>query len=300
MSTIKNVAIYGAAGSLGEHVLKALIDSKKFNISILTRPTSKSTFPSSVKVIKVDISSLSDLTSALKGQDAVVSTVGSMGALSQITLIDAAVVAGVKRFLPSEFGCDLDDPPTSKLPVFGYKIQVLNYIKEQAAKHPEFTYTLIRNNAFLDWGLDHDFIFQPKSANPRIFDGGGRPFTVTSLPTVAKSVVGALSKPEETKNRAVFIQDMVTTQERMLAIAKKLAPERKWEPKHETIDAVHKAADEQMAKGNMGAILEYLYPACMGDRYHNVFEQNDNELLGIKGDKTDKDIEAIMKPLLVK
>lgn len=298
MSTIRNVAIYGAAGEVGEHVLQALIDSKKFNISILTRPTSKSTFPSSVNVMKVDISSVSDLTSALTGQDAVVSTVGSMGVLSQTTVIDAAVAAGVKRFLPSEFGCDLDDAPTSKLPVFGYKIEILKHIKEQAAKHPEFTYTFIRNNAFLDWGLDHDFLFQPKSANPRIFDGGDRPFAVTSLPTVGQSVLGVLSKPAETKNRVVFIQDMITTQNRMLAIAKGLAPERKWEPKHETLDAVHKAADEQLAKGNMGAIMEYLYLACMGEGYHCVYEQNDNELLGIKGDKTDKDIEAIMKPLM--
>ena len=213
-------------------------------------------------------------------------------------LIDAAIAAGVKRFIPSEFGCDLDDPLTAKLPVFAYKIAVMNRIKEEVAKHPEFSYTFIRNNAFLDWGLENQFIFQPNSANPRIFDGGDRAFSVVTLPTVAQAVIGVLSKPDETKNRVLFIQDMVTTQNRFLAIAKKLAPERKWEPQYESLEDVYKNADEEMAKGNMMAIMQYLYLACMGEGYHIEYTENDNQLLGIEGDKTGRDIEEIMKPLM--
>jgi len=39
------------------------------------------------------------------------------------------------------------------------------------------------------------------------------------------AVVGVLSSFEETRNRAVYVQDMVTYQNRILAIAMRLKPE---------------------------------------------------------------------------
>jgi len=301
MSTIKNIAIIGAAGSLGKSVLKALIDSHKFNITILTRPNSKSTFltSESVKVVPVDLDSIAALTTAFKGQDAVVSTVGNTGFQSQNLYIDASVAAGVKRFIPSEFGCDLDNPQVAKLPIFGYKVAVKKHLEEQAAAYPGFSYTNIRNNVFLDWGLQNNVLFQPKSSHPRIFDGGDIPFNATTLETVANAVLGVLSHPEETKNRAVYIRDIMMTQNQILGIAKKLAPERKWEPSYESTQEVSKAADEMLAKGDYSAIKEYLYAAAFGKGYGGDYERTDNWLLGIKGNKTDKDIEVILKPLLV-
>ena len=44
------------------------------------------------------------LTSAMKGQDVVVLTIGSAALAAQTTAIDAAIKAGVKRIIPSEFG----------------------------------------------------------------------------------------------------------------------------------------------------------------------------------------------------
>ena len=44
------------------------------------------------------------------GIDAIVSVVGSLALPSQLNYIDAAVEAGVERFIPSEFGCDTQAP----------------------------------------------------------------------------------------------------------------------------------------------------------------------------------------------
>jgi hypothetical protein len=44
------------------------------------------------------------------GVDAIVSVVGSLALPSQLSYIDAAIKAGVKRFIPSEFGCDTQAP----------------------------------------------------------------------------------------------------------------------------------------------------------------------------------------------
>jgi uncharacterized protein YbjT (DUF2867 family) len=53
----------------------AIIKSGHFNVTVLTRTGSTSTFPSSVKVTAVDYNDLVSLTEALRGIDAVVSTV---------------------------------------------------------------------------------------------------------------------------------------------------------------------------------------------------------------------------------
>ena len=54
------------------------------------------------------------------GVDAVVSVLGAPALTTQKAFIDAAAEAGVKRFLPSEFGCDTQAPYLYILPVFAF------------------------------------------------------------------------------------------------------------------------------------------------------------------------------------
>lgn len=300
MTTIKNVAVVGAAGALGTPVLKALVDSGKFNVTVLTRSSTKATFPASVKVSQVDFESLESLTNALKGQDAVVSTVGTAGLQGQTLVIDAAVAAGVKRFLPSEFGSDLSNPKTAAFPVYGFKLAVIQHLEAAAKAHPEFTYTLVRNGAFLDWGLEQSFLLDWKSGKPAIWDGGDRLFSATSLASVGQAVVGTLTHFEETKNRPVYVQDLVTSQNKLLALARKVAPQLKLEPVPSSTTELKAASDARVAKGEFTpeVLIPYIFVSIFGDGYGGKMEKTDNEILGVPGNKTDADIEAILKSLL--
>ncbi|EHL00440.1 putative Isoflavone reductase like protein IRL [Glarea lozoyensis 74030] len=47
---------------------------------------------------------MTSLIEAFKGHDAVVSALGAGGLDNEIRMIDAAVTAGVKHFIPSQFG----------------------------------------------------------------------------------------------------------------------------------------------------------------------------------------------------
>lgn len=285
---------------MGKPILEAIIDAGTFNVSVLTRESSKSTFPSSIKVIKADLASVESLTKALNGQDAVVSAVGTEGLLGQKVLIDGAIAAGVKLFIPSEFGSDLGNPKTAALPVFGYKIPVNAHLEEKVKTNPDFSYTQVRNSAFLDWGLEHGFVFDWRNNSPKIFDGGDRPFSLTTLTSVASAVVGVLNHPAETKNRAVYVRDIITTQNKILEIAKKLTPGEKWEPVQVKLSDVEKASYEGLAKGDysMNTMAGFLFMSILGEGYGGLFEKVDNELLGVPGNKTEADIEVILKPLL--
>ena len=144
MSSIKTVAVAGA-GSLGKVVVEELV-AGGFSVTALTRSDSKDV-PSGVKTQQVDYSNPESLEKALQGQDAVVSTITTAGAEAQASLMDAAIAAGTKRFIPSEFGCDLSNPKARALPAYKNKVQIEEDL-EKKTKGTGTTYTFIFNNAF--------------------------------------------------------------------------------------------------------------------------------------------------------
>ena len=79
----------------------------------------------------------------LTGWDAVISAVGLPMVKMQLQMIDAAVEAGVKRFLPSEFGFDLTIPSNRQEKVYVGKIAIADKLEEVSKKYSGFTYTII-------------------------------------------------------------------------------------------------------------------------------------------------------------
>jgi hypothetical protein len=224
-----------------------------------------------------------------------------MGPEIQKRLVEASVAAGVKRFLPGEFGSVMNDA-TSKLPVFGSKVEVEQQL-EAYARDAKITYTYLFNGAFLDWGLKTGFIFNMAQYKPEIYDGGDNLFSTTTTETVGKAVCAILAHYEETKNRAVFIQDTLITQNKLLAIAKKLTPGKIWETVHMDTAEMKAHSDDNVSKGifDLNTMYAYLYVANFGKEkaYGAHFQKLDNKLLGIK-EKTEEEIEAIVKTYLPK
>lgn len=298
MSIIKNVAIVGASGAVGKPALAALVASGLFNVTILRRQGSSSTYPSNVKQVDVDYESVASLTAALKGQDALVSTVGTLQIDSQRTVIDAAIAAGVKRIIPSEFGSNLDVPKTRALPVFQAKVAIQDYLKEKA-KAGEITYTFVYNAGFLDWGIQQDFLLNTKGGKVMIIEDGNLTFSSTTLASVADSIVGILKHPEETKNRPVYIEDIKVSQNKFVEYAQKAQPGKTFDFQYVKLDDLTKKADERLAQGlyDMETFAPYLFRAVMDPECGGAFEKTDNELLGVKGVTEDDVVEIYRKHL---
>lgn len=294
MSSIKKVAIVGASGSLGSIVFEKLKAAGTFDIIILRRPGSKAEFPAGSHIIDVEFDTAS-LTKALQGVDAVVSTVGTSSIAPQRILIDAAINAGVKRILPSEFGCDLDNLHARELPVFMHKVDIQDYLIEKA-KNDEISYTFVYNASFLDWGIQYDFLLKTSDYKPIIIDEGNHVFTSTTMSTVGDSVVGILNHPEETKNRPVYIEDIKITQNILFDLAKKVAPEKPWQPEYVKLEDLVAHSNERLVQGllDMETFGPYLLQSIMAPGYGGDFAKTDNELLGLKR-KTEEDIIKILK-----
>ncbi|KAH7136944.1 hypothetical protein B0J13DRAFT_506722 [Dactylonectria estremocensis] len=284
MAAIKKVAIAGATGNLGPAILTALRESKLFEVTVLTRKESNHEFPADVKVQAVDYTSEASLVDALQGQDGLVSTLSSIGVDNQKTLIDAAIAAGVQRFIPSEFGSNLLNAKVAKIPIFAPKLQIQEYLKEQATKTPSFSYTLVFPGAFLDWGLAAGLLVDVKNKSATLRDGGDVLFSVSRLSSIGQAVVGIFSHLQETANRAVHIKDIDTTQNQLISLAKEIDPSGEWKIEHANTETEEKEAYEGLAKGqaDVGVILKFLFRAVYGEGYGGKIEKDDNELLGVE------------------
>ena len=111
------------------NVLQALV-SEGASVVVVRRPESSAkSAPAGAKVISVSLTDVPALGAALKEEkiEVVVSTVGTPGLPNQRLLGDAAKLAGVKLFVPSEFGFATYGQTEGEL---GLKARFGEYLKE--------------------------------------------------------------------------------------------------------------------------------------------------------------------------
>ncbi|KAI1347844.1 NAD(P)-binding protein [Xylaria sp. FL0043] len=297
MSTLTKVAIAGSTGNLGQAILKQVVEAG-FDVTVLTRSHSTHSFPQSVKVAEVDYESLDSLTNVLRGQDAVISTIATAALDRQLLLVEAAAKAGVKRFLPSEFGSDTLHPKTSQLPCYVDKIAVQNALKKEA-QASGMTYTFVINGPFFDWGLRVGFIADVKRRTVPFWDGGDRVFSTTTLATIGRAVVGVLKHPEETKNRAVYVQEAAVSSKQILEIGKRATGSDDWKATPASLDDFVKKGWEELEKPQPDPakfVMNFITASIWGREYGGKFEKLDNELLGIE-EMDEEGIECLIKQL---
>ncbi|KAF2790162.1 NAD(P)-binding protein [Melanomma pulvis-pyrius CBS 109.77] len=219
---LKNIIIAGATGRVGAPILASLLAEPTFNITILTRANSTAVFPPNISLIRVsDDFTLAELTNAFNGQDAAVIATSATPATNSnlpFRFIDAAVAAGVKRFIPSEFGLDNLDPQGRKMsPVYDAKGKMLEYlIKKCEESEGKLTWTSVCCGSWADWALNpptsggfYNISIPTRSAT--IYDSGTTSFSMTTLSNIGIAVSRILLTPSATANQQVFLSDFVST-----------------------------------------------------------------------------------------
>ncbi|TFB07534.1 Isoflavone reductase [Trichoderma ghanense] len=303
-ATPVQVAIAGATGAVGIPVVTELLKAGHL-VTALSRSASNcsSKLPKHphLSIVEVDYDSVASLTAALQGHAVVIAALPVATPIgSQDKLIDAAVAAGVTRFFPAEFGTDTDNEKCMKLPVFANKMQALAYLKDKVARHPSFSYTALCTGSFLDWGLAAGFLVHPKTHTATIYDDGNLPFSTTTLSTISKAVVSIISRPEETKNRHVYIHDAVVTQNKLIELAKKIDGQD-WQLTYVDSAVVCAEAHLEFQKPNADitkGLMPLLHISVLGKGYGGDFSGRlDNELLGIK-EMSDEELENVIAKFL--
>ena len=250
----------------------------------------------------MDYQSVSTLTAALQGQDAVISTL-PVHTVSERPLIDAAIAAGVKRFLPSEFGCDSGNPKAAALPWFHVKLDGVNYLLEKAPGI-QMTYTRVVTGGFLDWCLAAGLFADAKSRQVERIDGGDRPTSTTTLAGIGQAIVGVLKHPNETENKIVRVQSAVVTQNKIMRIMDKVAPGPQWDIQEADSAELEKIGRAELQKEDGNKLLggyNLIKRALWGDGYGGEFPQDelDNELLGVHS-MSEQELEDLVSDIVKK
>lgn len=232
----KSVLLVGANGTLGAKILDSLVAAKSFKLSALKRAGSKSTiaYPADqVQVIEVDNDlSYEGLKKAFTGQEVVIVSFRLRDLDQHLRIAEAASAAGVKHFMPADFGSiDADNPRARELiPLYRWKRAVRIKAQELADKNPDFAWTGIVCGHFFDWGVKEGFLHAYLDTKKiDVIDGGDIKASVATLPRVGEAVVRILNLgvTEVTKNKTLFIQSFCITQNELLQSLEK-ATRAKW------------------------------------------------------------------------
>lgn len=254
-----------------------------FAVTALTRNAQNASLPLGAQLAEVDYESLESLTQAFKGHDVVVSTLGPELLAVQHRLIDAAIAAGVPRFVPSEFGSDTANERARALPLYAPKVQTDDYLKSKA-QEGALTYTTIRCGPFLDWCIMVGFFLNPRDCTIELADGGDRPFSTTTLDSTGKALANALKQPALSENRAFYVQDALLTQNQLLTLGRQLKQDKEWTVTHVDTAKLEQEARDSFSKGDYGfpAVIKFLRRAVFAEGFGGAFPKTDNEALQIE------------------
>ncbi|KZP32595.1 NAD(P)-binding protein [Athelia psychrophila] len=197
----KNIAVVGA-GNLGAPIAKALL-AKGAKVIVISRvgSTSAKDLPADIKVVSVSLTDVPALAATFKEHniEVVVSTGHNDALLQQHLLGDAAKQAGVKLFVPAEFGTSTLGLTDREGPL-GLKAKFAEHLEEIGLPSTRvFTGNFI---TFIPWFLDIS------SGKIRIFGKGDKKATYTHIPDIAGFVAYVLThlSPAELENKIFRIQ----------------------------------------------------------------------------------------------
>lgn len=244
--------------------------------------------------MEVDYSSVDSLAKAFHGQDVVISTVDAEAVSAQKIVIDACIQAGVRRYIPSDWGALSTDLKAQELPPHAPWVEIQKYLKAKAQSR-QLEYTIFATGPFLDWIILSSFAFDYANRIAKLYDDGNHPFSTTSVASIGRAVAGALKNAEATKNRVVHIHDIVVTQAKLVALAKKYSPQAaKW-----TESSVDSQAELQKLLGSLEKdgmdvpkLIATITVAIQCGKYEAEYKIVDNELVGL-GFMTEEDLDAL-------
>ncbi|EJD07569.1 NAD-binding protein [Fomitiporia mediterranea MF3/22] len=193
MSGYKTFAVAGA-GNLGKLVVEELLKKKTngvvSSVAFLTRKSDEHNdlVEKGAKRVVVDYSSQSSIQSALSGIDVVISTL--VVADVQEGLAIGAKEAGVKLFVPSEFGNPIDGPTEL---IWGQKAA----LKKKLEDEMNLPYAVFYNGPWADYMFQRDFAvasgFDFVNGKMVVPGSGLADITWTTIPDVARFVAHVLT-----------------------------------------------------------------------------------------------------------
>ncbi|KAI0302960.1 NAD-P-binding protein [Russula brevipes] len=202
MPGYKNFAIVGA-GTTGSFVVRQFLEDKAAGIVnqvvVLTREGSKKTIDGDATVIPVDYSNKESIMRALTDIDVVISTIASSALDLQIGIAEAAKEAGVRLFIPSEFGGSTEGKTEG---MFGRKARIHSQLKAVG-----IPYALFFTGPYADFLWAQFVSLDVTRGKVSVGGDGNKQVSFTSRSDIARYLSYVLTHlpPEQLENRTFTI-----------------------------------------------------------------------------------------------
>ncbi|KAJ6570212.1 hypothetical protein DFH09DRAFT_917274 [Mycena vulgaris] len=185
MSGYQSYAVVGG-GTIGIPIVNALA-AKHVSVILLSRPDSSSTkaVPAGVQIVKVDFNNAAAVAAVFREHrvDVVLSTITTTAAASQRSLVEAARLAAVKLFAPSEYGMPSEGRTEG---ILGAKNQRPEDLKSAGIPSVRF-YT----GMFIEW--IPWIVGYPEHGKIRLVGKGEVPVSFTAIADIAGFVAHVLT-----------------------------------------------------------------------------------------------------------
>jgi hypothetical protein len=200
----------------------------------------------------------------------------------QICIIDALVAAGVRRFIPHEFGHDtLNQGIQTRIPKYAGRAKVLEYLQNDRTQSLRSIgiatgYTLDTNLISGNMGFDMEW-------HSAIMHGiGTEQFAASSLERVGKVVASVIQHWDNIHSNYVYAAGVITTANEVLRYAEKVT-DREWTVGNYDVEDSVSEGQKRIERGFPDAGMALLERSILYDEGLNASApfktQSSNELL---------------------
>ncbi|KAL3697224.1 hypothetical protein R1sor_011300 [Riccia sorocarpa] len=200
------VLIIGGTGDIGKYLVRASIKLGHPTFILVRSPTPsdpakahliKSFQDSGVTVLKGDVDDHESLVAALRQVDVVISSVNGGAVPSQVKILEAAKETGtIKRFIPSEFGNEVDRLEID-LKILEAVFQTKRNVRREIEKS-EIPYTFVISGGFAGWyvsNLANDNVSAPPRDKVTIWGDGTAKAILNTEEDIATYTIKSVDDP---------------------------------------------------------------------------------------------------------
>jgi hypothetical protein len=211
--------------------------------------------------------------------------------------MNAAISAGVKRIVPSEFSSNLENNLSRKLPIVLDKIEIRKYV-EKLAEDGKVEWTSVNNGPFTIPFIWLSGWMGPSVASrtTTIHDSGDQIVATSTLERIGEAVAKVLlpEHAEATKNMPIYVYSTTVTERKVTNIVSKLTG-IEFQENRMSIETVTKDAFEAVEKGDRSKMGDFYIPFCFGEGYGGDFRyMASNDMLGLQ-EMSDAELEEMIK-----
>ncbi|CAG7994535.1 unnamed protein product [Penicillium salamii] len=303
-NAINRVAIVGAGGTVGSHIVDALLKGGRHAITALSRDGSSNTFPEGVKVAPVNYDDEATLVAALKDQQFLIITIAPTAPRdTHSKLVQAAAKAGVPYVMPNEYSGDIENVKLGQDMILGPVAQAQRDEIEKLG----MKWITVCCGFWFDYSLgggESRFGFDFDNRSLTFYDDGNTKTSTSTLAQVGRAVAKVLGLDELPAdendesltlssffNKGVYVNSFVVSQKDMFQSVKRVTgtTDADWTITHEDTKKRYEEGLAQVKTGNMAGFSKLLFArGFFPDDASDFSAKAQNELLGLPDENLDE------------